>query len=167
MGRCSPAEARCRRSGRGWRHRGSGSRSRGDDATRTAASSVAPARGRQALKRRGWPGFRSGLGKWQPPGPAITASLVVYGSALLGTVLLGGQGWKLAVPLALGWTTSVAAHRVLRDFTVAGRLVGVIKWWLIAVDDQGAVDVGRRHLTDRLRRLGLYVLQDRDRYVMR
>ena len=107
------------------------------------------------------------LRKWQPPGPAITASLVVYGSALLGPVLLGGQGWKLAVPLALGWTTSVAAHRVLRDFTVAGRLVGVIKWWLIAVDDQGAVDVGRRHLTDRLRRLGLYVLQDRDRYVMR
>ena len=107
------------------------------------------------------------LRKWQPPSPAVTASLVVYGSALLGTVLLGGQGWKLAVPVALGWATSVAAHRVLRDFTVAGRLVGVIKWWLIAVDDQGAVDVGRRHLTDRLRRLGLYVLQDRDRYVMR
>lgn len=51
------------------------------------------------------------LRKWQPPGPAITASLVVYGSALLGTVLLGGQGWKLAVPLALGLATSVAAHR--------------------------------------------------------
>ena len=63
------------------------------------------------------------LRKWQPPGPAITASLVVYGSALLGTVLLGGQGWKLAVPLALGLATSVAAHRVLRDFTAAGRLL--------------------------------------------
>ena len=64
------------------------------------------------------------LRKWQPPGSAITASLVVYGSALLGTVLLGGQGWKLAVPLvALGLATSVAAHRVLRDFTAAGRLL--------------------------------------------
>ena len=63
------------------------------------------------------------LRKWQPPGPAITASLVVYGSALLGTVLLGGQGWQLAVPLALGLATKVAAHRMLRDFTVAGRLL--------------------------------------------
>src|ERR1700730_915316 len=33
----------------------SGSRSRVDDAGRTPASSVARARGRQALKRRGWP----------------------------------------------------------------------------------------------------------------
>src|ERR1700674_4937200 len=64
------------------------------------------------------------LRKWQPPGPAITASLVVYGSALLSTVLSGGQGWKLvAVPLALGLSTSVAGHRVLRDFTAAGRLL--------------------------------------------
>ncbi len=55
------------------------------------------------------------LRKWQPPGPAITASLVVYGSALLGTVLLGGQGWQLAAPLALGLATRVAAHRMLRD----------------------------------------------------
>src|SRR3984893_5552532 len=54
MGRRSPAgEARwcSRRSGRGWRHRGPGSRSRGVDAGRAAASSVARARGRQALKR--------------------------------------------------------------------------------------------------------------------
>lgn len=35
------------------------------------------------------------LRKWQPPGPTITASLVVYGSALLGTVLLRGQGWQV------------------------------------------------------------------------
>src|ERR1700730_10727040 len=62
MGRHSPAgEARwcSRRSGRGWRHRGPGSRSRDDDAGRTAASSVARARGRYALKRRDWLGFRS------------------------------------------------------------------------------------------------------------
>jgi len=39
------------RAGRGWRHRGPGSRSRGVDAGRAAASSVARARGRQALKR--------------------------------------------------------------------------------------------------------------------
>jgi hypothetical protein len=61
------------------------------------------------------------LRKWQPPCPAITTSVVVYGSALLGTVLLGDQGWKVAVPLSLGLVTSIAAHRVLRDFTVAGR----------------------------------------------
>jgi hypothetical protein len=40
-----------RRSERGWRHRGSGSRSRGDDAGRTAASSIARARAGYALKR--------------------------------------------------------------------------------------------------------------------
>src|ERR1700730_9172992 len=54
MGRHSPAgEARwySRRSERGWRHRGSGSRSRGDDAGRTAASSIARARAGYALNR--------------------------------------------------------------------------------------------------------------------
>src|ERR1700730_14498500 len=54
MGRHSPAgEARwcSRRSERGWCHRGSGSRSRGDDAGRTAASSMARARAGDALKR--------------------------------------------------------------------------------------------------------------------
>ena len=54
MSRHSPAgEARwcSRRSERGWRHRGSGSRSRGDDAGRTAASSMARARAGYALKR--------------------------------------------------------------------------------------------------------------------
>src|SRR5260370_35802857 len=71
------------------------------------------------------------LRKWQPPGPAITASLVVYGSALVGTVLLGGQGWQLAVPLALGLATSIAAHRMLRDFTAARRLFRPTKSQLI------------------------------------
>jgi len=43
MVRCSPAEEALwcsRRSRRRWRHRGSGSRSRGDDAGRAAPSSV-------------------------------------------------------------------------------------------------------------------------------
>ena len=50
---------------------------------------------------------------------------------------------------------------------MARRKSGIVEWRHVAVDDEVGADVGRRDLADRLRRLCLDVLQQRDRHLGR
>src|SRR5215469_9814129 len=69
------------------------------------------------------------------------------------------------VPLALG--NDVDKGFAIQNERHRASQVGIIEWRLIAVDDQGAVDVCRCHLADRLWHLALDILYDWDRYVVR
>jgi cellulose synthase/poly-beta-1,6-N-acetylglucosamine synthase-like glycosyltransferase len=53
----------------------------------------------------------------------ILAYLKVNSVSALGAWLITGQTGEVLALLALGLTTSLIAHRVLRDFTIAGRLL--------------------------------------------
>ena len=63
------------------------------------------------------------LRRREPSGPALMASLGVYTIATLATLVLTGSSWEALVPPALGLAASIGAHRVLSNFTAAGRLL--------------------------------------------